>query len=49
MKNLYEITEQVAMKEIYDRKLPFIIHRRFMNGVSEYWSASELNVMWEFV
>ena len=41
--------EQVAMKEIYDRKLPFIIHRRFMNGVSEYWSAGELNVMWEFV
>ena len=41
--------EQVAMKEIYERKLPFIVHRRFPNGVSEYWSASELSVMWEFV
>ena len=41
--------EQVAKKEIYDRKLPFIIHRRFPNGTSEYWSASELSVMWEFV
>jgi DNA-directed RNA polymerase subunit K/omega len=41
--------EQVAKKEIYDRKLPFIIHRRFPDGTSEYWSASELSVMWEFV
>ena len=41
--------EQVAKKEIYDRKLPFIVHRRFPDGKSEYWSASELNVMWEFV
>lgn len=41
--------EQVAMKEIYERKLPFIIHRRFASGVSEYWSAGELSVMWEFV
>lgn len=41
--------EQVAQKEIYERKLPFIIHRRFPTGISEYWSASELSVMWEFV
>ena len=41
--------EQVAKKEIYDKKLPFIIHRRLPNGKSEYWSASELSVMWEFV
>ncbi len=41
--------EQVAKKEIYDRKLPFIIHRRFPDGTSEYWSASELSVMWEFM
>jgi DNA-directed RNA polymerase I, II, and III subunit RPABC2 len=40
--------EQVAKKEIYDRKLPFIVHRRFPDGNSEYWSASELSVMWEF-
>jgi len=38
--------EQVAKKEIYDKKLPFIIHRRLPNGKSEYWSASELSVMW---
>lgn len=41
--------EQVAKKEIYDRKLPFIVHRRFPDGSSEYWSASELSIMWEFV
>lgn len=41
--------EQVANKEIVDRKLPFIIHRRFPNGISEFWSTSELSVMWEFV
>jgi len=33
---------EVATKEIDLRKLPFIIHRRFPNGVSEYWSANEL-------
>ena len=41
--------EHVAKKEIYDRKLPFIIHRRLPNGKSEYWSTSELSIMWEFV
>lgn len=41
--------EQVAKKEIYERKLPFIVHRRFPDGTSEYWSASELSIMWEFV
>jgi DNA-directed RNA polymerase subunit K/omega len=37
--------ERVAKKEIYERKLPFIIHRRMPNGTSEYWSASELSVI----
>jgi DNA-directed RNA polymerase subunit K/omega len=33
---------EVASREIDERKLPFIIHRRFPNGLSEYWSANEL-------
>jgi len=36
----------VAEKEIYEKKLPFIIHRRLPNGVSEYWSAMELSIIW---
>ena len=36
----------VAEREVLERKLPFIIHRRLPNGVSEYWSAMELSVMW---
>ena len=36
----------VAEKEVHERKLPFIIHRRLPNGVSEYWSSMELSVMW---
>jgi len=37
---------KVAEKEVRERKLPFIIHRRLPNGVSEYWSAMDLSVMW---
>lgn len=37
---------KVAEKEVAEQKLPFIIHRRLPNGVSEYWSAMELNVIW---
>jgi DNA-directed RNA polymerase subunit K/omega len=36
----------VAEKEVFERKLPFIIHRRFPDGRSEYWSTQELSVMW---
>ena len=36
----------LAQKEIMEQKLPFIIHRRLPNGVSEYWSATELTVVW---
>ena len=36
----------VAEREINEKKLPFIIHRRFPNGESEYWSATELNIIW---
>lgn len=37
---------EVAEKEVHAKKLPFIIHRRFINGISEYWSATELNIIW---
>jgi len=36
----------VAEKEVFQRKLPFIIHRRLPDGRSEYWSAQDLSVMW---
>ena len=37
---------EVAEREVHEKKLPFIIHRRFINGPSEYWSATELNIIW---
>jgi DNA-directed RNA polymerase subunit K/omega len=37
---------KLARKEIEDRVLPFIIHRRLPDGVSEYWSATELSIVW---
>jgi len=40
-----DFVRQVAESEIHQKKLPFIIHRRLPNGVSEYWSASELSVI----
>ncbi len=36
----------VAEKEVFEHKLPFIIHRRLPNGVSEYWSSKELTAIW---
>jgi DNA-directed RNA polymerase I, II, and III subunit RPABC2 len=36
----------VAEREIHERVIPFIIHRRMPSGNSEYWSATELSVMW---
>jgi len=36
----------VAEKEVAQKKLPFIIHRRLPSGVSEYWSAQELDILW---
>ena len=36
----------LAKKEILEQKLPFVIHRRLPNGVSEYWSTTELSVIW---
>jgi DNA-directed RNA polymerase subunit K/omega len=37
---------KVAEKELQEKRLPFILHRRIPNGKSEYWSTNELNVMW---
>ena len=37
---------KLAEKEIQERKLPFIVHRRLPNATSEYWSATELSVIW---
>jgi len=36
----------LAQKEILEQKLPFIIRRRLANGISEYWSTSELSIIW---
>lgn len=36
----------VAEKEVFERKLPFIIHRRLPDGRSEFWSAQELSIIW---
>jgi DNA-directed RNA polymerase subunit K/omega len=36
----------VAEKEIFEKKLPFIIHRRLPDGTSEYWNTQELSVIW---
>ena len=37
---------RLAEKEIAERVLPFIVHRRLPDGTSEYWSTAELSVMW---
>ena len=37
---------KVAEKEVLEHKLPFIVHRRLPNGISEYWSAMELSTIW---
>jgi DNA-directed RNA polymerase I, II, and III subunit RPABC2 len=37
---------ELAEKEITNKKLPFIIHRQFPNGKAEYWSATELSIIW---
>jgi DNA-directed RNA polymerase I, II, and III subunit RPABC2 len=41
-----DFTTNLAKKEILEQKLPFIIHRRLPNGVSEYWSTMELCIIW---
>lgn len=41
-----QFVTKLAQKEIHEQVLPFIVHRRLPDGTSEYWSASELSVMW---
>jgi DNA-directed RNA polymerase subunit K/omega len=41
-----QFVTKLAQKEIHEQVLPFIVHRRLPNGVSEYWSAKGLRVMW---
>lgn len=36
----------VARREIEQRKLPFVIRRQLPDGTSEFWSASELEILW---
>ena len=36
----------IAEREVQDKKIPFIIHRQFPNGKSEFWSATELSIIW---
>ena len=36
----------IAEKEVLEKKLPFIVHRQFPGGKSEYWSATELSTFW---
>jgi DNA-directed RNA polymerase subunit K/omega len=38
--------ETLARREIEQRKLPFLVRRMFPNGVSEYWSTQEMEIMW---
>lgn len=37
---------KVAEKELREKRLPFILHRRIPNGKSEFWSTNELSIMW---
>jgi DNA-directed RNA polymerase I, II, and III subunit RPABC2 len=37
---------KLAQKEIEERALPFIVHRKLPDGVSEYWSTTELSIIW---
>jgi hypothetical protein len=36
----------IAETEVLQKKLPFIVHRQFPGGKSEYWSATELSTFW---
>ena len=38
------ITE-IAKKELYERKIPFIIKRTLPNNISEYWKLDELEII----
>lgn len=38
--------ENVAKREIEQRKLPFIIRRRLPDGTTEFWSVQEMESVW---
>jgi DNA-directed RNA polymerase subunit K/omega len=35
----------IALKEMEEKKLPFIIRRPLSNGASEYWKLSDLEFL----
>ena len=37
---------KLAEREILEQKLPYIIRRPMPNGEAEFWSASELSLIW---
>jgi len=38
--------DQVARREIEQRRLPFLFRRQMPNGANEFWSAQELELAW---
>jgi DNA-directed RNA polymerases I, II, and III subunit RPABC2 len=42
--NLYSVVD-IAIKELNERKLPYIIKRPLPNGTSEYWKIEELELI----
>lgn len=41
-----QLVRDIAEREVIEKKLPFIVHRQFPGGKSEYWSATELSTFW---
>lgn len=41
-----QFIRHVAIREIEQQKLPFIIRRRFPDGTSEYWNVQDMEIMW---
>lgn len=37
---------KIAEREILERKLPYIVRRKFSDGNVEFWSVSELELAW---
>jgi DNA-directed RNA polymerase I, II, and III subunit RPABC2 len=36
----------VAKREVEQRKIPFLVHRRLPDGTSEFWSTQEMETVW---
>jgi len=41
-----ELYSKIAMREILERKVPYILRRELPGGISEYWSVTELELAW---